>query len=77
MAAAAANGEVDDMTALVLALPPDRSAPVAPLSTARPTSFTLQETEGPRDSRAQFTWLLLGLVLILTIVAVYLFLTAS
>ena len=72
VATAAANGEMDDITALVMALPPDPQTPTLPPPSAIPSTFTLQAETAPPDNHAGLTWLLFGIVIILTIVTTYL-----
>lgn len=76
VAAATANGEIDDITALAVEMPalPTRSAPP---STALSTAFPLSEDAAPAPATNRFTPLLLGIALILVIVAVYLLLNSS
>lgn len=74
VAAAAANGEVDDMTALVMAVPPERPAPPAARLIDQTTPRATHESELPKRSRLNVTGLLLGLILILIAVTIYLLL---
>lgn len=72
VAAAAANGEVDDITALVMLLPPDAPMLAAPSSPGIAASFTLQTEQAQNNTLSRFTWLLLGIVLLLSMATVYL-----
>ena len=72
--AAAANGEVDDITALVVVLPPSTPVLAGPSSPTIATSFTLQAEQTHSNTLSRFTWLLLAIVLLLTIATVYLLL---
>lgn len=74
VAAASANGEVDDITALVMLLPPDERIAAAPSSPVIDASFTLEAEQAQSNTLSRFTWLLLGVVLLLTIATVYLLL---
>lgn len=74
VAAAAANGEVDDITALVVVLPPSALVPAGPSTPAITTSFTLQAEQTQSNTLSRFTWLLLAIVLLLTIATAYLLL---
>ena len=74
VAAAAANGEVDDITALVMVLPPDAPMTTAPNSPGIAASFTLEAEQAQSNTLSRFTWLLLGIVLLLSMATVYLML---
>jgi serine/threonine protein phosphatase PrpC len=72
VAAATANGEIDDITALAVAMPATQAR-----TTARSTPSAAPEYETPSHETNRFTPLLLGITLILVIVAIYLLLNSS
>ena len=76
VAAATANGEIDDITALAVAMPATQARTVA-TTTARPMPSAAPEYETPSHETNRFTPLLLGITLILVIVAIYLLLNSS
>jgi protein phosphatase len=71
VADAAAMGEVDDITALLVELP-NRPVPVDSSPVTAPTSYTLQTTPAPRRSPTWSTLLLLSVVFVLALITIYL-----
>ena len=78
VAAAADSGEIDDITALVVALPSGRPTVGEPTTTTvnqdALASFTLHEEQEQSTGPTWFTMLLTGAVLILAVVTLYLLL---
>ena len=74
---AAANGEIDDITALAVEIPADQARSPSPTSTAMPASYRLAENEAQSNPPNRFAPLLLGIAIILVIVAIYLLLNST
>jgi len=75
VAAAAANGEADDITALLVELPAGHPKMTGPALASTPASFTLQEAAPQSNRPSWLTLLLVMIILILAIVTLYLLMT--
>jgi serine/threonine protein phosphatase PrpC len=75
VAAAAANGEADDITALVVEVPPGRQPLGETTWTAAHTPFTLEEPPVQANNATSVSFLLLSGVVVLAIIVLYWLLT--